>query len=211
MAEGRSLELRWVLANMVGSSLGFGVFAVLAHGLVSPHDEVHPTLAQVGAHTLGLLPAGAIIALAQQFALRHHSHLARWFTVGMSLSMTIAFLVGAYGLRPPFDFLFAYAAAGAALELALRATDRVSLREAVRRAAVTGLLFAAGAFVGMLALSLVARTFGLRLGEPGEDVPRHIITMVLGGLFIGAAIGLLSARLIAKRLRPAGPRLKPDS
>ena len=50
-----------------------------------------------------------------------------------------------------------------------------------------------------------------RLGEPGEDVARHIITMVLGGLFIGAAIGLLSARLIAKRLRPAGPRLKPDS
>jgi NhaP-type Na+/H+ or K+/H+ antiporter len=72
-------------------------------------------------------------------------------------------------------------------------------------------LFAAGAFVGMLALSLVARTVGLRLGEPGEDVARHIITMVLGGLFIGAAIGLLSARLIAKRLRPAGPRLKPDS
>ena len=74
--DGRSLELGWVLANMVGSSLGFGVFAVLAHGLVSPHDEVHPTLAQVGAHTLGLLPAGAIIALAQQFALRHQSHLA---------------------------------------------------------------------------------------------------------------------------------------
>lgn len=107
-------------------------------------------------------------------------------------------------MRPPFDFLFAYAAAGAALELALWATDRVSLREVVRRAAVTGLLFAVGAFVGMLALSLVARTFGLRLGAPGEDVARHLITMVLGGLFIGAAIGLLSARLIAKRLRPPG-------
>src|SRR4030095_2167061 len=114
---GRPLEVRWVLANLAGSSLGFGVVAVLAHGVVSPHDEIHPTLAQVGAHTFGLLPAGAIIALAQQFVLKDHIRLARWFTVGMSLSMTIAFLVGAYGLRPPFDFLFAYAALGAILEL----------------------------------------------------------------------------------------------
>jgi hypothetical protein len=125
----------------------------------------------------------------------------------MSLSMTIAFLVGAYGLRPPFDFLFAYAAARAVLELVLKSTDRVGLREAVRRAAVTGLLFAAGSFVGMVAFSLVARTFRLRLGEPGEDVVRHMIAMVLGGFFIGAAIGLPSARLIAKRVHSAPPRL----
>ena len=74
---GRCLEIRWVFANLAGSSIGFGVFAVLAHGLVGPHDEVHPTLAQVGAHTLGLLPAGAIIALAQQFALGPLGRFAR--------------------------------------------------------------------------------------------------------------------------------------
>jgi hypothetical protein len=60
---------------------------------------------------------------------------------------------------------------------------------------LTSFFFAAGSFIGMLALSLVARAFHVRLGEPGEDVVRHVITMVLGGLFIGAAIGLLSARL----------------
>jgi hypothetical protein len=35
-------------------------------------------------------------------------------------------------------------------------------------------------------------------GEPGEDVVRHMIPIVLGGLFIGAAIGLMSAHRIAK-------------
>ncbi len=196
----RSVEVRWVLANLASSSLGFGVFAVIAHGLASPHDEEHTTLAQFAAHTLGLLPAGAIIALGQKLALERHTRVARWFTPAMSLSMTVAFLVGAYGLRPPFDFLFAYAAAGATLELALRPIDKDNLREAVRRAAVTGLLFAAGSFVGMLALSLGARGLGVRLGEPGEDVARHVVTMVLGGLFIGAAVGLLTARRIARRL-----------
>jgi hypothetical protein len=56
-----NLQVRWVLANLTGSSLGFGVFALIAHGLASPHDEEHTTLAQFAAHTLGLLPAGAII------------------------------------------------------------------------------------------------------------------------------------------------------
>lgn len=69
----------------------------------------------------------------------------------------------------------------------------------------TSLLFAAGSFIGMLALSLVARAFRVGLGDPGEDVVRHVVTMVLGGLFIGAAIGLLSARRITKRLLPVRP------
>jgi hypothetical protein len=58
----------------------------------------------------------------------------------------------------------------------------------------------------MLALSLVAKASGLRLGEPGEGVVRHLVTMVLGGLFIGAAIGVVTARRITKRQRPVGPR-----
>jgi hypothetical protein len=45
----------------------------------------------------------------------------------------------------------------------------------------------------MLALSLVARAAGLRLGSLVKMFVRHMITMVLGGLFIGASIGLLSA------------------
>jgi hypothetical protein len=200
----RNVEVRWVLANLASSSLGFGVFAVIAHGLASPHDEEHTTVAQFAAHTLGLLPAGAIIALGQRLVLERHTRVARWFTPATSLSMTVAFLVGAYGLRPPFDFLFAYAVAGAVLEPALRPIDKDSLREAVRRAAVTGLLFAAGSLVGMLALSLGARGLGVRLGEAGEDVARHVLTMVLGGLFIGAAVGLLTARRIARRLLAVG-------
>jgi hypothetical protein len=121
-----------------------------------------------------------------------------------SVSLTVAFLVGAYGLRPPFDFLLAYAAVGAMLEFASRSIDSNSLRESVRLAAITSLWFAVGSFLGMLALSLVARALRLRLGEPGEDVVRHMITMVLGGLFIGASIGLLSVHRIAKRLHPVG-------
>jgi hypothetical protein len=71
---GRSLEVRWVLANLASSSIGFGVFAIIAHGLVNPHDEEHTTMAQFAAHTLGLLPAGAIVALGQKLVLdQRHS------------------------------------------------------------------------------------------------------------------------------------------
>jgi hypothetical protein len=202
-----SMQVRWVLANLASSSLGFGVFAVIAHGLASPHDEEHPSLAQFAAHALGLLPAGAIIALGQKLAFEGHTKLPRWFVRATLLSMTIAFLVGAYGLRPPFDFVFAYAAVGAVLELALRPIDKRCRREAVRAAAATGVLFAAGSFLGMLALSLVARALRLRLGEPGEGVVRHLITMSVGGAFIGAAIGLITARRMTKWLRPATPAM----
>jgi hypothetical protein len=91
------------------------------------------------------------------------------------VSLTVAFLVGAYGLRPPFDFLLAYAAVGAVLELASRSIASNDLRESVRPAAITSLWFAAGSFLGMLALSLVARALWLRLGEPREVVVRHLI------------------------------------
>jgi len=201
----RSLQVRWVLANLASSAIGFGVFAVLAHGLASPHDEEHPSPAQFAAHAFGLLPAGAIIALGQRLVLGRHRKMARWFVPATSLTMTAAFLIGAYGLRPPFDFLLSYAVIGAAVELASRRVERDGLREAVRRAAVTGLLFATGSFIGMLALSLLAKVLGIRLGEMGEDVVHHVITMTLGGLFIGAATGLLSARRIAKRVLPIGP------
>jgi hypothetical protein len=101
-------------------------------------------------------------------------------------------------LRNP---IFGYAAVGAAL----RPIGKQYLREVARPVAATGLLFAAGAFLGMLALSLVARALRLRLGEPGDDVVRHMITMVVGGLFIGAVIGLVTAPRITKRLRQVGP------
>jgi hypothetical protein len=197
----RRLEARWVVANLAGSAIGFGVFAVLAHGLTSPHDEEHPTLAQFTAHAFGLVPAGAIIALSQKRALGRYREMARWFVPVTSLTMTAAFLVGAYVLRPPFDFLLSYAVVGAAVELALRPGGE-GPREAVRRSVVTSLMFAVGSFVGMLALSLLAKTLGFRLGEPGEDVVHHVITMVLGGLFIGVAAGLLTARRIARRVTP---------
>jgi hypothetical protein len=203
----RSVQVRWVVANLASSSIGFGVFAVLAHGLASPHDEKHPNLAQFTAHALGLLPAGAIIALGQRLALGRHRKLARWFVPATSVAMTAAFLIGAYGLRPPFDFLFSYAVVGAALELALEPAARDNLREAAQRTAVTSLLFTAGSFVGMLALSLLAKAVGVRLGEPGEDVVHHVITMSLGGLFIGTAVGLLSARRIARRILSTGPAI----
>jgi hypothetical protein len=201
------LQVRWVVANLASSSIGFGVFAVLAHGLASPHDEEHPSLAQFAAHAFGLVPAGAIIALGQRLALARHRKLARWFVPATSLAMTAAFLIGAYGLRPPFDFLFSYAVVGAALELALRPVDGDNLRETVQRTAVTSLLFTAGSFVGMLALSLLAKAVGVHLGEPGEDVVHHVVTMALGGLFIGAAVGLLSARRIARRVLRVGPTI----
>jgi hypothetical protein len=198
----RSLQVRWAVANLAGSSIGFGVFAVLAHGLASPHDEEHPTLAQFTAHAVGLLPAGAIIALGQKFALERYRKMARWFVPATSPIMAAAFLIGAYALRPPFDFLLSYAALGAAVELALRPSGGEDLRKTARLAAVTSLLFAVGSFVGMLALSLLAKVLGIRLGEPGEDVVHHVITMMLGGLFIGAATGLLTARRIARRVIP---------
>jgi hypothetical protein len=199
-----NLQVQWVLANLAGSSIGFGVFAVLAHGLTCPHDEIHPSLAQFAAHTIGLLPAGAIIALSQRLVLGRHRKMARWFVPVVSLTMTAAFLIGAYVLRPPWDFLLCYAVIGAVVELAMRPIGEDDRREAFRRAAVTGLWFAVGSFVGMLILSLFAKALGLRLGEMGEDVPHHIMTMSLGGLFIGAATGLLSARRIAKRVLQVG-------
>lgn len=161
------MQARWVLANGAGSPIGFGVFAVIAHGLVSPHDEEHATLAQFAAHTLGLLPAGAIIALGYRLVLERYTVLARWFVPATSMSMTIAFLIGAYGLRPPFDFLFGYAAVGAVLEAASNPIHKRQFTQALRAAVATSLLFAAGSFLGMLALSLVARAFAASFRRAG--------------------------------------------
>jgi hypothetical protein len=195
------VHTQWVLANVAGSAVGFGVFALLAHGLISPHDEENPTLGQFAAHAVGLVPAGAIIAWAQQVVLRRHTQLARSFVPVTTIAMTVAFLIGAYGLRPPFDFLFAYAAIGASVEWALRPLETRRRTTVLRGASAASFLFAAGSFLGMLALALVARTIGFRFGAPGEDVARHIVTMVLGGLFIGAATGLLSAAYVAQRIK----------
>jgi hypothetical protein len=190
-----------LLANIAGSAVGCGVFALLAHGLVSPHDEENPTLGQFAAHAVALVPAGVIIAWAQKLVLRRRTQLARSFVPVTMIAMTAAFLVGAYGLRPPFDFLLAYAAIGASVESALRAAEIRRRTKALRGAAAASLLFATGSFLGMLALTVFARTIGFRFGAPGEDVVRHIVTMVLGGFFIGAATGLLSAFYVAQRIK----------
>ena len=193
------VHTKWVIASIAGSAVGFGIFALFAHGLVSPHDEENPTLGQFAAHTVGLVPAGEIIAVAQQLVLRRYAQIARWFIPVTTIAMAVAFLIGAYGLHPPFDFIFAYAAIGASVESALCSVETRRSRT-VRRAAAASLVFAAGSFLGMLALGLVARAVGFHFGGPGEDVVRHIFTMVVGGLFIGAATGLLSAQHVAKRL-----------
>jgi hypothetical protein len=142
-----------------------------------------------------------IIAWAQKLVLRRRTQLARSFVPVTTIAMTAAFLVGAYGLRPPFDFLLAYAAIGASVESALRAAEIRRRTKALRGAAAASLLFATGSFLGMLALTVFARTIGFRFGAPGEDVVRHIVTMVLGGFFIGAATGLLSAFYVAQRIK----------
>jgi hypothetical protein len=199
------VHLEWVLANIGGSAVGFGIFALVAHGLVSPHDEENPTLGQFAAHAVGLLPAGTIIAWAEQLVLRRYTHLPQWFVPITTIAMAVAFLIGAYGLRPPFDFLLGYAAIGAVVASALRPVETRRRAKVLRGAASASLLFTAGSFLGMLAFTLVAKTLGYRFGTPGEDVVRHIVTMMFGGLFIGAATGLLSARYVAKRMQPLPP------
>jgi hypothetical protein len=94
-------------------------------------------MAQLAAHTLGLVPAAATIAIGQRLALERQTQLERWFIPVTIVSMSVAFLVGAYVLRPPFDFLLGYAAVGAVLELASRTIDRQHIREAVIQAAAT--------------------------------------------------------------------------
>jgi hypothetical protein len=61
-----------------------------------------------------------------------------------------------------------------------------------------------GSFAGMLLLSLLARAVGIRYGEPGEAVVPHLMTMGVGGAFIGGTVVLLSARPLKDRLRGIG-------
>lgn len=146
----------WVLANVAGSAIGLGLFALIGHGLSGPHDEQDPTLGEIAAHGAGLLVAGAVLALAQKIVLERYANVARWFLPVMSVALTAAFLFGAYVLRSPVDFLLSYAAVGAVVERAARPMRAEDGGRAWRPAAVTALWFTLASFLGMLALSLVA-------------------------------------------------------
>lgn len=85
---GRSLWLRWVLANVVGLAVGLGLFALFADSVGGEHGSVR---SDVG-HMAGLTTAGAIIGLAPWLVLRRQVARARWLSLSIMLLPALTFV-----------------------------------------------------------------------------------------------------------------------
>lgn len=113
------LWLRWVAANSLGFTIGWGIHSPLAHGFTGDHDDAL-TVAQFAAHTIGVIAAGVVIGLFQRAAFRRLACVSKWSVLATCLLMPVMFWIGYYTAGIPYDLLLAFATVGAVGGVALR-------------------------------------------------------------------------------------------
>jgi hypothetical protein len=85
---GKSLWLRWVLANVLGLALGLGLFGFFADAAAGEHGTVR---SDVG-HMAGLTIAGATIGLAPWLVLRRQAERGGGTAMNITLSPVLTFI-----------------------------------------------------------------------------------------------------------------------
>lgn len=86
---GRGLWLRWVLANVAGSALGWG----LEDGFAGAFSFEGSSDRNFVSHVVGYIVGGAVIGLAQWLVLRHKVQRGGWVRLSVTLAPTALLLL----------------------------------------------------------------------------------------------------------------------
>jgi hypothetical protein len=190
--------LRWTLANCVGWTIGWILFAFL-----SSLDLEGPDGLQIG-HLVGWVVGGAAIGLLQWRVLRQYVHGSAWSILGSSAGFTLGFIVGYAVGGPPLDFLAAFATAGFLSGVA----QWLVLRRYIDRAAwwvlISSLGFALGGLLGLVVILPTGDAIDAAIGGPIAFAIILVILGAVGGALGGAITGLGLLWL----LRPLVPQAK---
>jgi hypothetical protein len=101
---------RWLAFNAGGFALGLTLFGAIGHGFTGDHGDAL-ALAQLIAHTIGLVVATPIIAAAHHLALARTRRRALHWRAAL-FGVPLLFWAGYYGLGIPFDLLLAFTLLG---------------------------------------------------------------------------------------------------
>lgn len=101
---------RWLAFNAGGFTLAFALFGAIGHGVTGDHGDAL-TLAQLLAHSVGLVVATPIVAIAQHVALGDTERRPLHWRAAL-FGVPVLFWAGYYGLGIPFDLLLAFTLLG---------------------------------------------------------------------------------------------------
>lgn len=168
---GRSLWLRWVLANAVGLAVGLGLFALFADAVGGEHGSVR---SDVG-HMAALTSAGAIIGLAPWLVLRRQVERARGVNLSILLLPALTFV-----LIVTLSTALLGAAGGAVIS-----TSPTPRAEAIPLVARFFLVLA----IGSAAAGVLRLTLGQPVGLAGWAILGTSITFPVGFIIGISALG----------------------
>jgi len=187
-----SVRGEWLRANLYGFGVGFALHALTGYALAGTQG-FSLTASQLAARVIGLMAAGACVALFQRRALRRVApELAGGGVLRSALLAAAGFLLGFYLFGIPFDSFAGFAGLGLSAGLMLGG------REAVRAqwAWTCTMGFALAAFV---AVFFAVPLYLFEVHEAG--LAGHLTLWLTNGLVGGAAAGLLTGPWLESVLR----------
>lgn len=177
----KSVTRRWLVANVIGLVVGMLSFGAIAD---SGWAEA-PKLLNVGAHLLGFLAFGSLLAYLQRWALAARRTPFLIWAGTLSLVQFLAYGLAFELVGPPWDFVAGIVALGATTGLLLR---REAVRTNNRWLVAKGALAGVAAVVGMVPVFVVADPINDAMG--GGFAPFMVILALIGGV-CGVALGSL--------------------
>jgi hypothetical protein len=180
---------RWLLANVVGMTVGLGLHPLTAHGFTGGHGD-RLTPAQWATHIASFGLASAVIFCCQRASTPELFRSGTVPVLRASALGTIAFL-GVWSLAGiPFDILASFLTFGLSLGLALRNRTRAGLLGLTGATALAGILTVASGFP--IARKLMAAAGGGLAG----DVALWLYIGIVGGLLSGVLGAFVVRRLV---------------
>lgn len=194
----RRLRSAWWLNCSVGFAAGHILFGLIGHGFTGPHQG-RPTGTSALAHTIGLLTLGLVVVALQRAALRPWLQITRARAVLAAVAFVLAFQLGAYTLRPPFDYIFGWPVLGSAVWIG--STSSGGSNALWTLAATFSFLLGLGILV--LAVDPLLAAWGWQY-DP-RSLSDHVFLWFVGGTVTGLVGGLASGRPLGRLLVPNEP------
>jgi len=202
MREARRLRLRWWVYCSVGFVSGHALFGLIGHGFTGPHVG-RPVDGSALAHTTGLIGLGLTVFTLQRAALAPWLRISGKRVILATLAFVAAFQLGAYALRPPFDYIFGWPVLGVAGWISL---DKCRGRRALLTAAALA-CFWLGLVALMIAVDPLLRS-GAWVLDPSSLLDHTLLWIVGGG--VTAIIGGYASGWPLSRLLLPTPVEPPD-
>lgn len=180
---------RWLVANVVGMTVGLGVHPFIAHGFTGGHgDSMSP--AQWATHIASFSLASAIIFLCQRASAPGLFRSGIVPVLRASALATLAFL-GVWSLAGiPFDILTSFLAFGLSLGLSLRNRTQAGLLGLTLATMLAGILTVASG------LPIASKLMAAAGGGLAGDVALWLYIGIVGGLLSGLLGAFVMRRLV---------------